>query len=166
MTTPIISVAKFTRDLLGVGEQLIRLGRHNFTQDEMTRQYIVIDVLSLVRVSESESFDGDAEKVSYGDIWRGTFTLDFYGTDAYNRAKEYGRLARSQAAAELKRTLGLTIYRASNAQNVAQLTGQQYGERWQIEMVVDVSESTLVSTLRIDEAQLQIRSERGIEYDG
>ena len=166
MTTPIISVAKFTRDLLGVDEQLIRLGRHNFEQEEMTGQYIVVDLLALVRVSESESFDGDAEKVSYGDIWRGTFTLDFYGTDAYNRAKEFGRLARSQVAAELKRTLGITVYRASNAQNVAQLTGQQYGERWQVEIVVDVSEATLVDTLRIDEAQLQIRSERGIEYDG
>jgi hypothetical protein len=166
MTAPLIGVAKFTRDLLGVDEQLIRPGRHNFTQDEMTRQYIVIDVLSLVRVSESESFDGDSEEVSYGDIWRGTFTLDFYGTDAYNRAKDFGRLARSQTAAELKRALGLTIYRASRAQNVAQLTGQQYGERWQVEIVVDVSEATMASTLRIDEAQLQIRSERGIEYDG
>lgn len=165
MTTPIIGLAKFARDLLGISEQLIRLGRHNFTQDEMTRQYVVIDVLSLVRVSESESFDGVAEEMEYGDIWRGTFTLDFYGDGAYNRAKEFGRLARSQRAAELKRSLGLTVYRAGTAQNVAQLTGQQYGDRWQIEIVIDVSESTLVETLRIDDAQLQIRTERGIEHD-
>lgn len=160
-------VALFVRDLLSYDEQLIRIGRQNFEREEFETAYIVVDALGQTQaVARIEVYDGDAEAMAYGSVWRGSVTLDFYGPGAYNRAREFCLLARSQAAYELKTALGVVVYDPHGLTDVKALTGQQYGERVQVEMVVEHSADVVVDTLRIDTAQFEIRSERGIEYDG
>lgn len=157
-------VARVVRDLLVYNEQLIRIGRQDFTQADFETNYIVVDdVGQALQTASLETFDGDAEELSLGGIWRGPVTLDFYGSGTYNRAIQFSLLLRSQAARELKRTHGITIYHPTGPTDLKQLTGQQYGERLQIEMQVEISLDSSVDTLRIDTAQLEFRNEQGTE---
>ena len=160
-------VGSVVRDLLDYDEQLIKFGRQNFEQADFETDYIVIDDLGRATQTASlESYDGDAEVLSLGGIWRGPVTLDFYGSGTYNRAIQFSLLLRSQAAKELKQTYGVSIYHPTGPTDLKQLTGLQYGERLQIEMQVEISLESSVDTLRIDTAQLEIRTEKGIVHDG
>lgn len=161
---PLVQTALFTRDLLSYDEQLIRLGRQNFERDDFEADYIVIDALGAAqRLGSLETYDGDAEEQSLGAVWRLPVTLDFFGDGAYSRALEFSNRARSQAAYDLKRTHGIEVNQASGITDVKALTGQQYGERVQIELSVQFSADTTIETLRIDEAQFEIRNEEGIQ---
>lgn len=168
MSSPIlIAVAKFVRDLLNYDEQLIRIGRQDFTREQFETAYIVVDALGQqARAASSETYDGTAEVLSLGAMHRGPVTLDFYGEGAYTRANDFSLLMRSQAALELKQTLGINIHQPSGLTDVKMLTGQQYGERVQLEMVTEVSTETDIGTLRIDTAQLKISNENGVQQDG
>ena len=160
-------VALVVRDLLGVDEQLIRIGRQNFTQEDFETDYIVVDALGAsLQTASLESFNGTSESLSLGGIWRGPVTLDFYGSGTYNRAIQFSLALRSQLGRELKRTHGITIYHPTGPTDLKQLTGQQYGERIQLEMQVEISLDNSAETLRIDTAQLEIRTEQGIEHNG
>ena len=168
MSNPaLIAVAKFIRDLMNIDEQLIRLGRQNFAREDFDKDYIVVDGLGAMQRSASlETYDGDLEILSLGVIWQGPVTLDFYGSDAYTRANEFSLRMRSQTALELKQGLGIDIQQPSGITDVKALTGQQYGERMQIEIIVSISNELNIDTLRIDTAQLEIRNEDGVQYDG
>ena len=160
-------VGLVVRDMLNIDEQLIRFGRQEFEQEDFETDYIVIDDLAqALQQSSLEKFDDVNESLSLGGIWRGAVTLDFYGSDTYNRAIQFSLSLRTQAARELKRTHGITIYHPTGVTDVKQLTGQQYGERMQIEMQVEISLDSSIDTLSIDTAQLEIRTEQGIEHNG
>jgi hypothetical protein len=163
MNPVLVAVAKLVRDLLDYDEQLIRIGRQNFSREDLEIDYIVIDSLApAAQVASLESYDGTAEELKLGAMWRGPVTLDFYGDEAYTTSRNFSLLARSQTAYELKRTLGINTYHASGPTDLKALTGQQYGERVQIEMVVETSSDVTINTLRIDTAQIEIRTEEGI----
>ena len=168
MSSPVlVAVAKFVRDLLTYDEQMIRIGRQNFEREQFETAYIVVDALGAqMRAASLETYDGDAEELSLGVVWRGPVTLDFYGDGAYTRAIDFSLRMRSQAALELKKSLGINIYTASSATDVKALTGQQYGERVQIEMTVEYSSEIVIDTLYIDTAQLEIRTEDGVQFNG
>jgi hypothetical protein len=160
MNPAVKRVALLVRDLMGYNEQLIRVGRQNFQRADFETAYVVVDELvAATRVGNMETFDGNTEVLSIGAMWRGTVTLDFYGDDAYTRAIEFSLRAKSQAAYELKRTLGINAYHASGPTDLKALTGQQYGERVQLEMVVEVSSDVTIDTLRIDTAQIRLLTE-------
>lgn len=164
MNPILVAVAKFVRDLLAYDEQLIRIGRQNFEREDFETNYIVVDALGQAqRVGSLETYDGDTEIATYGAVWRLAVTLDFFGDGAYSRALEYVNRARSQAAHDLKRTLELEVHQPGGITDVKQLTGQQYGERVQVEFTAEYSVDTAIDTLRIDEAQLEIRNEEGIQ---
>jgi hypothetical protein len=168
MSSPVlIAVSKFVRDLLVVDEQLIRIGRHDFDRDDMDKQFIVIDALGPhVRTASLESYDGTAETLGIGAIWEGPVTLDFYGAGAYTRAIDFSLRTQSQAARELRRALGVTIYQPASITDVKALTGSEFSERVQVTTTVAISSNISIDTLRIDTAQLEIRTEDGIQFDG
>ena len=156
----LIRAAKFTRDLLVVDESTIKIGRENNDRDDHDKDYIVVDALGkMIQTGYLETFDPDLEQLSIGGVWAGTITLDFYGKDTYTRAINFGLLARSQKAYELKRSLGIAIYNATGPTDVKALTGSEYDERTQLEFNVQISFDTAIDTLRIDTTQLDIRSE-------
>lgn len=163
MSPALVAIAKLVRDLLNYDEQLIRIGRHGESREDFETAYIVVDALApAAPVGNMETYDGTAEELKLGSMWRGSVTLDFYGDSAYTRARDFSLLAKSQTAYELKRTLGINAYYASGPTDLKALTGQQYGERVQIEMVVEISADVTIDTLRIDTAQTEIRDEEGI----
>lgn len=165
----LIRVAKFTRDLLVIDEDtgLIRIGRQNFEREHFEADYIVVDALGAASRSGSmEDYDGTTEKLSLGAVWKVPVTLDFYGPDAYTRAMDFSLRMRSQSARELRRSLGISIYQVSGVTDVKALTGQQYGERMQVAVTVEISNDVVIDTLRIDTAQLEIRNAEGVQFNG
>lgn len=161
----LVRVAKYVRDLTSIDEQLIRIGRQNFEREQFETGYVVVDGLGpLLRTGELESYDGTAEQMTYGTIRSGPVTLDFYGPEAYNRADEFSIRTRSQASRELQTTLGIAIHQPKSLVDVKALTGQQYGERIQVEMTVEMTSELVIDTLRIDTLQSEIRTEDGTQH--
>ena len=161
------TVAIFIRDLLSYDEQLVRIGRQNFEREDFEAAYIVVDTLAgQQRTAYSEVYDGDAEVRTLSDQWRGTVLIDFYGAGAWLRAANFSARCRSQSAYDLRVALGMDVHCPSTITDVAALTGQQYGERVQVELVVEYSSTVSIDTLRIDTAQLEIRDETGVKYSG
>ena len=167
MTEPIlIQLQRYTRDLLGHPEQYVKAGRQNFNRQEFELPYIVVDSLSGdVPLSSSADYEGDTEKMRYTELVSRAFTFDFYGPTAATLCTNFRLLSRSESSLDLQRDLSITVYHPGAATNVKQLTGQQYGERMQLECQVHYSPSLIVDILRIDIAQLRIIGERGLIYE-
>lgn len=167
MSDPVlINLARFVRDLLTHPESLIKIGRQNFDRKEFEMNYIVVDSLAGdVPLASSEDYDGVTEEMTYSERVSRLCTFDFYGPDAHANCRKFRILARSQASLELQDSLGITVWHPSAATDVKSLTGQQYGERMQLECQVHYSQSEVVDILRIDTAQLRIIGERGLIYE-
>lgn len=168
MNPAVLAVAQFVRDLLSYDEQLIRIGRQDFQRADFEAPNIVVDALGQAQqVACLETYDGTAEEMRHGAIWKGLVTVDFYGTGAYTRARDFTLRARSQAAAELKKALDVTIYQSRGLTDLKTLTGQQYGERVQVELMVAVSSEVVIDTMRIDIAQIAVQTEtQEVEFNG
>jgi len=165
MNTAVRRTALVIRDLLAYDEQLIRIGRQNFEREQFETGYIVVDNLgAMQRKASGRVFDDVAETMTYDVLLSGIVTVDFYGKNAYATATKLGLLMNSQAALELKKLHDVTLYQYAGLTDVKALTGQQYGERVQIELTAFVSVSEIVPNLRIDTAQIEIRTKDGIQY--
>jgi hypothetical protein len=167
MTDPVtIQLMRFTRDLLGHPEEFIKAGRQNFDRQHFEQPYIVLDSLAGdVPLSSSQSYDGDLEQMTYSEQVSRPFVWDFYGPTAHDLCRKFRLLARSQASLELQSALGVTVMHPTAATDVKALTGQQYGERMQLQCQVHYCPSVVVDILRIDTAQLRIIGERGLIYE-
>lgn len=167
MSDPVlVNLARFVRDLLPHPENYIKLGRQNFDRQHFEQPYIVVDSLAGdVPLCSSEQYDGTAEEMTYSERVSRLCTFDFYGPTAHTLCRNFRLLARSQASLELQESLGITVWHPGAATDVKSLTGQQYGERMQLECQVHYSPSLVVDILRIDTAQLRIIGERGLIYE-
>jgi hypothetical protein len=167
MSDPLlINLARLVRDLLPHPEALVKIGRQNFERTDFETDYIVIDSLAGdAPLSSSEKYDGTAEQMTYSERVSRLCTFDFYGDQAHNNCRRFRLLARSQDSLELQESLGITLWHPSAATDVKALTGQQYGERMQLECQVHYNQVEVVDTLRIDTAQLRIIGERGLIYE-
>lgn len=162
----LIGLARFVRDLLPHPEAFVKFGRQNFERQHFEQPYIVVDSLAPdVPLCSSEQYDGDAEEMTYSERVSRLCTFDFYGNTAHALCKRFRLLARSQQSLELQEALGITVYHPQGATDVKALTGQQYGQRMQLECQVHYSPSLVVDILRIDTAQLRIIGERGLIYE-
>ena len=155
--------ALFIRDLLGYNEQLIRIGRQNYDIDDFNIGYIGVDSLGAAqRLASGEKYDGNTERMSFQQQWQAPVTLSFYGAAAWSTATRFALLVQSQASRELQEALGLGVYQASGLTDVKMLTGQQYGERQELTLNVRYATAADIDTLRIDTAQIELRTERGL----
>ena len=167
MTEPIlVQLQRYVRDLLVHPEQYIKAGRQNFNRQEFELPYIVVDSLSGdIPLASSTRYDEVAEEMQYSELVSRAFTFDFYGPTAATLCTNFRLLARGEKSLELQQSLGITVHHPGAATNVKSLTGQQYGERMQLECQVHYSPSVIVDILRIDIAQLRIIGERGLIYE-
>lgn len=154
MNEAVKQLALFIRDLLEIPESQIKPGRRGFVRDDFTSLQIVPDSLGAgQRLNSAQSFDGDLERMTYAQQWLFPCTIDFYGDGAYTTATQFSLLAQSQKGYELQRDRGVTIFEAGALTDVKLLTGEQYSERYQLELNVQITLSAEVDTLRIDELQ-------------
>lgn len=157
MSNPLnVKLKIFIRDVLSLPESQILSGRNNKVQEDFDTDYVVVDELApSERVAGNITFDGQSEVQNIANNYITTFTVDFYGNNAYDNCNNFILLARSQAAYELKKNLDIAIYQVSSMQDLKKLTGQQYGNRYQATFKVEDCRSVNVNTLRIDEAQIE-----------
>ena len=161
-----IALMRFTRDLLQHPEEFIKAGRQNFDRQQFEQPYIVVDSLAGdVPLTSSEGYNGDTEEMLYSEQVSRAMTWDFYGPTANKMCRDFRLLARSQLSQDLQSNLGITVFHPTAATDLKSLTGQQYGERMQLQCQVHYSPSLIVGILRIDIAQLRIIGERGLIYE-
>lgn len=149
-----VALAKYVRDLLAQPEGAVTvLGRTNKPRGDTQNLQIVIDTLAPAEIQTgAEVFDGVAEEMTYCQLMRSTMTIDFMGTGAYDEAIRFIGLNRSQAAHDLKRALDIDIGLVKQLQDLKFLQGEQYSERYQLELTLTYNTATVVDTLRIDTA--------------
>lgn len=152
MNQAVKTLAMFIRDLLQQPEgSVIVLGRTNTTRKDMTSLQIAVDQLSQATpLGDASEFDGGNETTTISQTMRGTFTIDFLGTQGYTQAMRYMALQRTQMAQDLQRALGVSIGIATRVTDLKLLTGQQYSERYQIEVNMIYNNVLTVPTNRID----------------
>lgn len=167
MTEPIlIQLQRYVRDLLIHPEEFVKAGRQNFDRKQFEQPYIVVDSLSGdIPLASSTKYDEVNEQMQYSELVSRAFTFDFYGPTAVELCSRFRLLARSEISLDLQAALNITVFHPGAATNLKQLTGQQYGERMQLECQVHYSPSLIVDILRIDTAQLRIIGERGLIYE-
>lgn len=159
MNPVLVAVAKFVRDLLGVNEALVKIGRDNFERTDFSTGYIVVDLLTGGPLASSKRFDPVAEELTLATLSRWVVTVDFFGDAAYTNSDRFQLLQKSQRAVELCETLGISVFRPTAVQDLRALTGAQYGNRVQVELVVHANASAIIETLRIDEPQFEFLNE-------
>lgn len=161
-----IQLMRFTRDLLTHPEEFVKAGRQNFDRQHFEQPFIVIDSLSGdIPISSDSQYDGAAEQMTYTEYVSRAFVWDFYGPTAHSLCRNFRLLARSESSLELQQSLGITVWHPTAATDLKSLTGQQYGERMQLQCQVHYCPSLVVDILRIDTAQLRIIGERGLIYE-
>lgn len=157
----LIAVAKFVRDLLSHDEQLIKFDREDAPEADFNSGYIVVNGSGIaIKKGSGSKFDPVAEKITYNDYYSQSVTIEFYGDDAYINSRNFSILSESQAALELKKTLGLSISRVLNTLDVKQILGSVYGNRVHLTFSVSFFPSIEVATLRIDTAQFEFIEDR------
>ena len=158
--------AMYVRDLLTHPEDEILIGRLGEDIEDFTIDYIGVDSLGAAqRMASGETFDNVDEIMTYAQQWQAPVTLSFYGDNAYSNAVRFGLLIQSQASFELQQSLGIAVYQTSQMTDVKTLTGQQYGNRYEIALNIMYSVSADVDTLRIETAQIELRTETGLEVE-
>ena len=149
-------LANYTKTLLDYDAALIIIGRENFLKVDNDTNYIVIDELVSTPDGTTENFDGTAEEQEFTVQMKGSFTVNFFGTNARANAVKWQALHKSQAAYELQRDLGFAVFHTTNFRNLKALEGSRYNERYEIEVSLSYNETETIETLRIDTAQTDI----------
>lgn len=151
MNTGIKGLAMLVRDLMGYPEDIIQIGRDNRVRKNDDRRLVIVDaVADSTPVASGEKFDADAEKMTYTQRESMPATLNFYGDTAYEMARDFRLLVRSQSSREIQRRYGITVFNVSAATNLKSLSGTQHSGRYQMRLNVSYNESIEVDTLRID----------------
>lgn len=160
MNPALILLARVVRDLLTHPEALITFGRLNDERQWFDDDYIVIDALAPGQpLTRGEKYDGDDEKLTLSSRVRLPVTIDFFGTNAYTNAEKLQLLLKSDNARDLQEQNAITVGGISQLTDVKALTGQQYGNRVQVELVVQYSPSIVLDVLRIDTAVVEAISD-------
>lgn len=149
-------LANYTKSLLSFGASLIVIARESMRKTGNDVEYIVIDELVSIPDGTIESFNGDTEQQEFTVQFKGSFTLNFFGTNARANAVKWQALHKSQSAYELQRDLGFAVFHTTNFRNLKALEGSQYNERYEIEVSLTYNETEIIDTLRIDTAQTDI----------
>lgn len=154
-------MAKYVRDLLDYDPNLIHPDKKNFAQDDFSTSYIVINTsLPATRLSRGRSYNGESEVMNYNDTAQKTFTIEFYGDNAYNNASRFAVLNDSQKARDIRYLTGITVLSVSNETDVKQMIGSSYGNQINVEVNAQINRAFDVDTLRIDTPQIEYTEDK------
>lgn len=149
-------LGQFVRDLLAQPEgSVVQIGRENFRRDDFLSLQIVIDSIgSSSMVGTSEDYDSTAEVMKYSQAWKMPCVVNFYGTNSFQEAVKFSALIQSQSGYELQRDAGLSVFEVGALNDLRFLSGEQYSSRYELALSIRFTITEDVSTLRIDEAQV------------
>lgn len=155
----LIKVCDYIKELLTYDSSKIVAGRTNLTIDDFTQDFIIVDILTLSPIYRNEDYSGTTEIMKYYTTTKANITVDFFGTNALTHAMNFLNLQSSQKATELQATLGVGLFHTTNIKNLMEKVGTTYFNRYQIELVLLSSNSSDVSTLRIDTVVADIKTD-------
>ncbi len=84
----------------------------------------------------------------------GSFTINFYGANAYQYATDFIILNRTEEARTLQKTHEVSVFRTSQIVNLKRLAGKNYDDRYEITLNLTYNITKDVPRLRFDEAQI------------
>lgn len=142
--------ADYVGNLLSYDQDLIVLGRENLNRLDLNESYIIIDSINQEVIAKSESFDSDAEVMTYIANVKVFCTLNFYGTNAQTNKNNFITLQSSQNSYELLRDNNFNVHYTSRTNNVKSIDGSDFNNRYEIEMNLIYNEKSTVDTKRID----------------
>lgn len=156
MNENLVQMQRFIRDLLDYDEQLIRKGHLNYTRKNFETAFIVVDKLGgSENLSNGKIFDGDNEKLTPHSLDQDEITVRFYGDGAFARGTTFRQMVKVQDSLELQQTLGITVYNPTGLIDVNKLTGQQYGNCYELSMKVSFNVSITIDTLKLETENLE-----------
>jgi len=156
MNTVLKKMGQLIRDLLGISEQLIRIGRNDYYIDNDNTSYIGIDAISPARrLAGGTGYNGTTEIETIEEQWRASIIISFYGDNAYTNAESFQLLLSNQKSSDLQYDLGISVFKTTQYLDVKRLAGKDYQNRIDLTLNVNYTISATVDTLRIDTAELE-----------
>lgn len=152
--SPKILLAKYIRDLLVLPEAQISIGRTNKRQENTQQLLIVVDALaSTDLISASQVFDGANEVMTIYSSYATPMTVNFYGDDAKETLDRFLGLSMAQVGVNLRTVMAIDVLLANRITDLRNLDGEQYSERYELELTLQHYTAIETPTLRIDTAE-------------
>lgn len=147
-------LALYVRDLLALAEgTVVVIGRTNVKRNNTSALQVVVDQLATsVPITDTQRYDGTGEIMHIDMVWSGVMTLDFMGATAYNEAVRFVTLHRHQQGHDLRVLHGIDLGMVSGITDLKILQGEQYSERYQVELTMTYGVGAPIPTKRIDTA--------------
>ena len=147
-------VADYVQDVLAESDETVIIGRDNFIQDNYSTDRIYTDSLApRQNLGSSEVFDSVAENMKYKTTYKQIFTVDFVGPNAETNANNFINLQSSERGVLSRETNQFNVLLGNNLTNIKDQKGNEYYNRYQLEIMVIFTEETQIDVPRFDEAQ-------------
>jgi len=153
-------IADYITELMDFDSSRVLIGRENATVDVFTNDYIVIDNLSpAIPITTVRNFDSKKEVEKFSVLYSAKFTFEFYGENAYSNMYKFLALQNSQKAKDLQKKYILTVFKAYSTNNLKQIVGNKYYERYEVEITIQYWETLEVDTFRIDKVMVNLEDD-------
>lgn len=151
MNDVLVSLANITKDMMNYDPTLMIIGRDNATQENFSKNYIVFDTLASNPVSKKREYDPELERELFTTTMQGTFTVEFYGSNARQNHINFINLLGSQESRYSQLQNDITIFNPNSSNNRKMQTNSRFYERYEVEVIVQYKIKTEIDRLRIDE---------------
>jgi len=152
----LITVASLVSLVANLADDKVIVARENYLESDFNANIAVVDDLTITPIGRSNSFDGDAEDLTYSVRNKGVFTIDFYGPDALTNGNIFIARLNSQDAHEYTRDNDIEVFNNTTLTNIKKLQGKTTYNRYQVEITVKYTEEFTDAVLRIDTAEYTI----------
>lgn len=139
-------------------DEEVIIARENYLESNFNASLAVVDTLTVTPIGRGNSYNGDDEELIYSVRNKGTFTIDFFGTNAFVNANTFIARLNSQSSHEFTRDNNIEVFHNTSLTNIKKLQGKTTYDRFQVEVMIKYTEEFTDDVLRIDTAEYTIIS--------
>lgn len=144
-------IANYVTSVIQYEEDNVLIGRENITLDDFEKDIIVVDFLSKPQaITQERKYNYDTEKETFETTFNASFSLEFYGVNSYQTVNNFINLSNSQRSKDYQKINELTVFKPKGYNDLKQLVGKRYFERYEVEILVQYNESLTIDTYRIE----------------
>lgn len=159
-------IADYVTSVMEYDEENVLIGRDNINLKDFERNIIVVDFLGRPQsMSNERKYDYDLEEETFCTIFNGSFTVEFYGDNSYINVNKFINLSNSQRSKDYQKTNEITVFKSKGFNDLKQVVGNRYFERYEVEILVQYSESLTIDTYRIESIPVNQIDENGNSND-
>jgi hypothetical protein len=149
-----IKIAKYVTDILLFDSSKVIISRENFVLNDFADNKIFIDTIAnRQNLGSNEIFDDTNENMTYVTNYKQIFTIDFIGSNAETNVNDFLNLQNSERAYTSSKNESISVLIGNNINKIKDQKGNEYYNRYQVEVMVYFYEQTQISQDRFDEAQ-------------